>query len=237
MTLSAPIYILKHQAKVLARKERIALHRALDRIARREGFSAWSLLSAAADSSVPMSDLYAQLRPGELVLLGSRPGQGKTLLSVELAIRTMREGRSAAFFTLDLTRSDVAERFQVLGERLETYRDRFLFDDSNDICADYIIAALAAAAPGTLVIVDFLQLLDQRRSNPDLMTQVRAFSAFARARRLIVVCISQIDRSFDPSKRAVPDAGNVRLPNPVDLALFDKMCFLNHGKLQIGSTA
>ena len=82
MKLSAPIYILKQQAKALSRKEKIPLHQALDRIASREGFSAWSLLAAKWSSDEPSATLLARLRPGELVLLGGRPGQGKTLLGI-----------------------------------------------------------------------------------------------------------------------------------------------------------
>ena len=234
--LSAPIFILKHQAKVLSRKERIPLHEALDRIARREGFRAWSLLSAEADPSAATT-VASLLHPGELVLLGSRPGQGKTLLSLELALRTLQQGNAAAFFTLDLTRSDIAERLEMLGEDVAAYGKRFLVDDSNDICAGHIIATLADAPAKTLVIVDYLQLLDQRRSNPELTDQVRALRAFARVRQLIVVCISQIDRRYDPNERAVPDITDVRLPNPVDLGLFDRTCFLSKGKLQVAATA
>jgi predicted ATP-dependent serine protease len=182
MKLSTPIHILKQQAKALSRRENIPLHQALDRIAQREGFGAWSLLSARAHSVEPTSALLDQLGPGELVLLGSRPGQGKTLLSLELAVRTMQQGRRAAFFTLDFTQADVSDRFEILGEEFHAYGDRFLVDDSDEISADYIIAALETAPPNTLVIIDYLQLLDQRRANPDLMHQVRQLREFARDR-------------------------------------------------------
>lgn len=46
MSLSAPIYRLKHQAKRLSREARIPLNQALDRIAKGEGFQSWSLLVA-----------------------------------------------------------------------------------------------------------------------------------------------------------------------------------------------
>ena len=110
MALSAPIYVLKQQAKVLSRQEGIPLYQALDRIANQEGFSAWSLLSAKAIKTMskkPVSTLFAQLHPGELALLGSRRGQGKTRLSIELAIQIMRRGGHAAFFTLDFRSESV----------------------------------------------------------------------------------------------------------------------------------
>ena len=148
----------------------------------------------------------------------------------------MRQGNQAAFFTLAFTQSEVAECFRTMGENLSEYLDRFLIDDSDQICADYIIARLADASPNTLVVVDYLQLLDQRRENPDLMCQVHQLRVFARERQLIILCLSQIDRRYNPSKQPCPGIGNVRLPNPLDLGLFDRTCFLNQGKMQIEST-
>lgn len=46
MRLSAPIYRLRHKAKLLARKAGIPLNQALDRVAKDEGFQSWSLLVA-----------------------------------------------------------------------------------------------------------------------------------------------------------------------------------------------
>ena len=235
MKLSAPLYVLKQQAKILSRAEGIPLNQALDRIAQREGFRAWSLLMAKSTPRKPAEALWEQLCPGELVLLGSRRGQGKTLLSLELALLSMKRGERAAFFTLDFTPAEVATCFQTLGENLAAFRDRFLLDDSDLICADYVISKLATAPPKTLVVIDYLQLLDQRRENPDLAHQVRQLKTFAREREVIVVCLSQIDRKYEAANREFPEIGDVRLPNPLDLSLFDRMCFLNEGKLQIVS--
>jgi replicative DNA helicase len=234
MKFSAPIYLLKQQAKALSRKECIPLHRALDRIANREGFRTWSLLASKASPEQPAAALRAQLRPGDLVLLAAKPGHGKTLVSLDLAIRTMKEGYRAAFFTLHCTGSEVAELFKALGENPSEFLDAFLIDDSDEISADYVIAKLASASPNTLVVIDYLQLLDQRRQNAELAYQVRRLRDFARERRLVVLCLSQIDRSYDPAKRPFPALGDVRLPNPLDLSLFDRACFLNRGKMRIG---
>ena len=82
MRLSAPIYHLKRKAKRLSRDEGIPLHDALDRIATTEGFSAWSMLAAKAAAVTPANRLFPQFQPGDLVLVGARPGQGKTLMSL-----------------------------------------------------------------------------------------------------------------------------------------------------------
>ena len=232
MKLSAPVYHLKRQAKLLSREGKIALHEALDRVAAQEGFTSWSLLAAKAAKAAPAGVLFAQLAPGDLVLVGARPGHGKTLMSLELAVEAMKSGHGGVFFTLEYTQRDVLDRFRAIGADPVQFNDRFVFDNSNAISADYIVKALGSAPRGTLVVIDYLQLLDQKRENPELMAQVRTLKAFAGDRGLILVFISQIDRSYDPAKKSVPDIGDVRLPNPLDLSLFNKTCFLNKGEIR-----
>ena len=232
MKLSAPLYHLKRKAKLLSRAENIPLHEALDRIARQEGFGGWSLLAAKLAAVSPAEKLFARLAPGDLLLVGARPGQGKTLMSLELAVQAMKAGRRSLFFTLEYTDRDILDRFRAIGVARADFAGLFEFDSSDDLSSDYIVRRLAAAPRGTLVVVDYLQLLDQRRRNPELMVQVRALQSFARDRGVIFVFISQIDRLYDPLKKPCPDLGDVRLPNPLDLGLFTKTCFLNDGEVQ-----
>ena len=110
MKLSAPIYHLKRKAKRLSREEGISLHDALDRVATTEGFSVWSMLAAKAAAATPANRLFPQFQPGDLVLVGARPGQGKTLMSLELAVEAMKSGHRAAFFSLEYTEKDVLDR-------------------------------------------------------------------------------------------------------------------------------
>lgn len=231
MRLSAPIHRLKRQARLLSRQDAIPLHLALDRIAASEGFSSWSLLAARAATTAPAGRLFAELAPGDLVLVGARPGHGKTLLSLELAVEAMKAGHRGVFFSLEYTERQMLDRFRAIGVEPGHFDGLFAFDSSDAICADHIIGRLASAPRGTLAVVDYLQLLDQKRENPDLMAQVRALRSFARESGVILVFISQIDRSYDASRKPCPDIGDVRLPNPLDMSLFDKTCFLNDGEI------
>ncbi|MBX3117609.1 MAG: hypothetical protein KF784_00970 [Fimbriimonadaceae bacterium] len=232
MKLSTPIYHLKRKAKLLSREDKIPLHEALNRVALAEGFSSWSLLAAKASATAPASKLFSRLKPGDLVLLGARPGQGKTLMSLELAVEAMKAGNKSVFFTLEYTPKDVLECFRDIGVDWTQFEGLFEFDGSDAISAVYIVEKLVTAPRGTLVVIDYLQLLDQRRENPALSVQIRTLKSFAKERGLIVVFISQIDRSYDPSIKPCPDSRDVRLPNPLDLKLFNKMCFLNNGEIQ-----
>ncbi|NNJ74858.1 MAG: AAA family ATPase [Anderseniella sp.] len=233
MKLSAPIYNLKRRARILSREKGIPINQALERIARQEGFNSWSLLAARAAAATPSSELLAILKPGDLVLLGARPGHGKTMMGLKLIVDALKLGRRGMFFTLEYNEIDIVSRFKTAGGDSAVFDDRFEFDNSDAINADYIMDRLSSAQPGTVVVIDYLQLLDHKRSNPELTVQVQALKAFARDTGLIIVFISQIDRSYDAAAKQCPDLDDVRLPNPLDLSLFDKSCFINNGKMQV----
>jgi replicative DNA helicase len=238
MKLSAPVYHLKRQAKSRARELGIPHNQALDQLARDEGFNSWSHLAASLANDSPAKTLFERARPGDLILLGARPGHGKTLMALELLAHAVHSGNHAMLFTLESTQQEVAQRLESIGQSLAALGDRFVSDNSDDISAEYIIQRLAQTAPGTVVVVDYLQLLDQKRENPDLLDQVKALKGFAELKKITIVFISQVDRSFENTREsdATPRLTDVRMPNPIDLSLFNSSCFLHDGKVQINAT-
>jgi len=235
MKLSAPVYSLKRLAKDLSREKKIPLHAALDRVAQDEGFTSWGLLAARLSAEGPAGKLFDQLRPGDLVLIGARPGHGKTLMGLELAVRAAKSGRQGRFFTLEWTSNEFQSNLRDMGEDPSTLGEALEFDSSDSISAGHIIECLSSAPSGTLAVVDYLQILDQKRENPELALQIRTLKSYARDRELIIVVRSQINRLYDPASRPLPGLADVRLPNPLDLSLFDRTCFLHNGKVQISA--
>lgn len=230
MHLSAPIFQLKRRAKQLARRDAIPLHEALDRTARAEGFERWSLLAAHHDVGPVARRVLDGLEPGDLMVLAARREHGKTMLAFELMATAAADGRQVMFFTLEETPLEVDRRIDAAGIDPASAVD---FDTSEDISAGYIAARCSDAAPGALVCVDYLQLLDQRRDKPELDVQVAALRRFADKTETIVVVLAQIDRTFDPTNKPLPDLADLRLPNPVDIGHFTASCFMHDGEVEM----
>lgn len=229
METSAPLFILRAQAKRLAKQDNLKLHAAQDAIAEREGFRSWSHMAAQAKAD-PLTQAYDAMPPGTLGLLAGRPGQGKTIMGLRLAVEALRKGRPAAFHSLDDTEANVSARLTDMGAADVVQTPRFTLDLTETIEAATIAASMAE---GALVVVDYLQLLDQRRAAPALNDQVRQLREAARARQASVIVLSQIWRSFDPASRPLPDWEDIRTPNPLDVSLFDVACFLHGGRMRL----
>jgi replicative DNA helicase len=233
MKLSKPLPRLKSQAKQLARAEGLTHLSALDRIAGSEGYRSWSMLAAQATDSSPAAALLSQLHPGDLVLIAARPGQGKTRLGIELAVQAAAGGRLSVFFTFEYSAAQLETHFAKFGDKRAGSAKMLDWDSSDAISADYIIDRMARAEAGALIVVDYLQLLDQKRDNPPLAEQVERLQAWARAGGSVAIFIAQIDRSYDPRRKPQPTMADIRLPNPLDIGLFDKICFLANGKMAL----
>lgn len=230
MHLSAPLFRLKRDAKAMARERNLPLHQALDTIARSEGFRSWSHLSASLSKSRPAQRLAQALSPGDLMLIGARPGHGKTLLALDLLAEAVAKQHRGWIFSLEETAAAMEARLRDLGHAPEAMMGLTL-DCSDAISASHIEAAMADAPRGSVAVIDYLQLLDQCRETPPLTDQVAALAAFAKARGATIIALSQIHRSF--AGDGVPGVEHLRLPNPIDLRHVTKACFLHEGEIRL----
>ena len=137
MKLSAPIYVLKSQAKDLIKSQNIPLNRALDIVAQQEGFGTWSLLMAKRHNILPQryDEVLDYLNEGDLILIAARPGIGKTTFAYGLVAQAIIQDRTKSFM-FSLVDVEAAAH-----GRLAAYIDRqdenlCFIDCSNDINAN-----------------------------------------------------------------------------------------------------
>ena len=128
MKLSAPVHKLKSQAKDLAKVRNITLSEALDIIAVREGFKTWSLLSTRLKASNTSLEVLSEVNPGDLLLIGARPGHGKTTLGLQLVLRAALSGETGWFFSLEWNIKDIHCRAKKIGIQIAQLGNRFQFD-------------------------------------------------------------------------------------------------------------
>ncbi len=159
------------------------------------------------------------------------PRQGKTLLGLRLLLDAAREGRRAVLFTLEHIEREIVQRIRSLGGDLPPFLPEIVTSDEID--ADFIVRYLPDAGRGCVFVIDYLQILDQRRSKPPLSDQLKALRAFADKTGVILGFISQIDRSFDPERAGLPGFDDIRRPNPIPAGIFTKACFLHSGGIRL----
>jgi replicative DNA helicase len=228
MKLSAPIHELKSEAKRLKRTGAMPMVAALNHIAQREGFASWSLLQARASKrpSTTSDELFDQLTPGDMVLLAARPLRGKTTVALQLLLQAEKAGHGSYFFSLEYTAEAFAQKMASIDPAFDIGRMGLSLSD--DISAEHIMAEVTPVVrPGMVIGVDYLQLLDQKRENTPLQAQIEALSQFAAGAQCIIAFICQIDRTFEGEERRIPTIEDIRLPNPLDLSLFNRIFFVD----------
>lgn len=144
--------------------------------------------------AVPYVDLQVclgGLRPGQLIVLGARPGVGKTVVGVDLArYAAIRNQEPTLYFSLEMSRGALVDRIiaaeakinlsvlrkqrlsedewnRIAKRSTELANAPLTIDDSSGCSLAHIRARLrgmARTAPARLVIVDYLQLMQAPRA-------------------------------------------------------------------------
>lgn len=153
-------------------------------------------------------------RPGRLYVLGGWPGDGKSIIAMQVAIQAARLGKAVAFISIEMSLEDMVGRtVTALGvpyeqaesgkvTELHRARARSLQDelrryhggvvDDPGATADKV-ATYARIMRPDLVIVDHLHQI-QYRDRMELEAQVRGFAALARRERVPVLLLAQFHR-------------------------------------------
>ena len=237
MRLTAPIHRLKHRARLLARQKGIPLHAALDHVAREQGQARWSLLAAQAERHAPARRLLGQLSPGDTLLLAARPGQGKTALALDLLREAAGQGRMAVFFSLFYAPWEAASLLTPHGGTQKNAGGSPHIETLDELDAGLVGERMAGGVPGSLAVIDYLQLLAREEGRAAQAREVAALGVLARGRGLVIVFLSQVARAFDPARAPLPGPDDVAAPWPGRADAFSRTCFLHEGEMRLNDPA
>ena len=171
--------------------------------------------------------LVGGLRPGNVIVIGARPGQGKTTLAMQMARRAAEE-TSVLFFSLEMSDQELAERMlaQETGTPLHRMRSgvlttnqrqeivaaagrlsqlQFRIEDRPNRSANAIAAICRREHRRRhslgMIVVDYLQLVQPENPRDPRQEQVakmsRRFKLLARELDIPVVIVCQLNRESD----------------------------------------
>jgi replicative DNA helicase len=162
------------------------------------------------------------LRNGELVIVGARPGAGKSALACQILATNGGAGNAAHFFSLEMSRLDIGRRFLAMLSDVGAHRLRHpqslrepdwqtiltimcsiaewpvVIDDSGDLSLHGLLARakMAISKGAKLIVVDYLQLVsaDGRDLRERIGNVTNGLRLLAKAEHVPIVALSQLRR-------------------------------------------
>lgn len=188
---------------------------------------------------VGLDRLLSGLRPGQLVILAARPGQGKSALAANMAANICGDGGRVLFVSLEMSRDELSERLlashagvdcgrmkqgnlkpsertAIVESATELSRWEMAFDDRSSLRVHDIVAQarrMQMRGGLDLVVVDYIQLLTPDDRRVPRQEQVASFSRglkqAAKSLGVPVLCCAQLNREAD-SPLDRPKLSNLR---------------------------
>ena len=196
----------------------------------------------------PTLDKFTYLEPGDLVVLGARPSDGKTMSSLNLAIGWAKKGYTVAYFSLETGGRKLFDRLLAswAGLKLADIKrgevptdDAELMQDCREFCELPILLcdaagrsvawmrAQAARVGAQIAVVDYLQIVDGPGKSPyEVVTGVsKALHTWAQADKVMVVALSQLSRNGagNPKLTDLRESGQVEQDADLILLLSRKV--------------
>ncbi len=196
---------------------------------------------SAAGAPTGFSDLdkvLVGLGAGDLVIVGARPGMGKTAFALNLATNIARSSRrSVCIFSLEMSKEQLVQRMlssEALVESTALRSGNLTPDDWNKLakasaflseCDIYIDDTTGINVTGmkaklrrmknlSLVVIDYLQLMQSDRKIDNRVQEVseisRNLKLLAKELKVPVICCAQLSRTNETRKDRRPMLSDLR---------------------------
>jgi replicative DNA helicase len=105
--------------------------------------------------------LTSGFQPSEMIIIGARPGMGKTAIALSMAANiTIRQSRPAAFFSLEMSEQSLMIRLLSAEAGIDSYKLRTGFIPSSDFETLFSAAEFIHSSPLFIVDMPYLTLLN-----------------------------------------------------------------------------
>lgn len=191
-----------------------------------------------------LDEMTHGLHCGELDIIAARPGQGKTVIALNIAATMLRAGLRVLFFSLEMQARELIgrlasnmtgtfyrniqtadldqEQWANLTNFVTRVRDSGLFvDDDGDVTIADIRARARSQAAKTgvdLVIVDYLQLVNGSGENETIKvgSVSRGLKAMAKELDCPVIALAQLNRGIEQRTDARPRLSDLRQSGQIE---------------------
>lgn len=165
------------------------------------------------------------LNKSDLIILGARPGMGKTSFALNLARNVaVNAGKTVCFFSLEMTRDQLAQRMLsseagIKSEKLRTgdltpdewtrlaqagaslSETQIYFDETSNITVPEMKAKLRRMKKVDLAVIDYLGLMKSGKSLENRVQEVseitRNLKIMAKELKIPVICCAQLSRGTE----------------------------------------
>lgn len=174
-----------------------------------------------------LDKMITGLNKSDLIILGARPGMGKTSFALNIARNVASSGRTVCFFSLEMTRDQLAQRVLsseagIKSEKMRTgelegdewtrlaqagdqlSKTELYFDETSDITVQQMKAKLRRMKMHgnvDLVIIDYLGLMHSAKPTDNRVQEVseitRSLKIMAKELKVPVIACAQLSRATE----------------------------------------
>lgn len=172
-----------------------------------------------------LDKMITGLNKSDLIILGARPGMGKTSFALNIARNVaLQAGKTVCFFSLEMTRDQLAQRMlsseaAIKSEKLRTgelepeewlrltqagdnlSKAEIYFDETSNITVPEMKAKLLRMKRVDLVVIDYLGLMHTPRPNDNRVQEIseitRSLKIMAKELKIPVIACAQLSRGTE----------------------------------------
>ena len=204
--------------------------------AKSEGYNPDKYISLGLEK---LDEVVGGLEAGWLVLVGARPGMGKTQLSLVMAENVAKMGKAVTFFSLEMSKEELLRRLILKNTKItatdakygrytdeqltkahknasDLYGIPLLIDDNGGISTAYIdnvIRKHVIQHDTKLVIIDYIQLIGGKNGESTYERATRVaneLKSIAKKHGVAIIALSQLNRLNEQRKDKRPNMAELR---------------------------